>query len=614
MRLAVLLVIGTASAACGDDLSVVVDVTHPGPVAKTVISVYESESVDCTKIEFGDLDAGALGSALVAEEIHGPMGELVSGDLDGISRTEDKAIVARGYDDLGGLLSAGCEMKGVVHGRDRVEIATVPAMVVSVVTRAAEPYTITVLAAKPDGGFLNKREVSWQVYAPTGTTPLAPELATTVGTSEWQPPRGSCTSANGLAKIHPVPPSLIGGFATRIRASWAANTLPLETALSKADVSNPIALRPPATAKHLCATKLSGATRRLVCLDTQPVSGNPVAREFTVSVGGGRGTVTQSGVQVLSSAPLGVFSKPGATTGDLDVFVIDTAGQQTPAFSTATASATSCGGCTVSDFLFAPGCGALDPARIVLQTGPASLGVMPAQGGSVVPLSMFADTVATAITLRNAGCVNLQSPQSTKIDRQVVVLDVTGSDGSVVTRGFYDCDTLGCNKLFLPVAEAGVGFATSTTGEHRLVGASIDATGLVMSSWVIRATLDTAARIDILLERDRVPAAQLPSSIVSGKLDDDTGYDLVWNIQANRGTTLELAYSRMAGDQRLEVVAPLTMFKSSQLLLDDLSGDTHPELVLVGEPGSGAGNTTPLVVIPTHVPPASTMTAAEDCK
>jgi hypothetical protein len=309
-----------------------------------------------------------------------------------------------------------------------------------------------------------------------------------------------------------------------------------------------------------------------------------------------------------------VYSRPGATSGDLDVFVVDTAGQQTPAFSTANALATSCGGCMVTDFMYQPACGALDPPRIVLQLGPTSLGVMPAQGGTVVPIAMFADVAATDLALGNAGCVNLQSPQSTKIDRLVTVLDVTTSDGSVVTRGFYDCDATGCNKLVLPVAEAGVGFATSTTGEHRLVGASIDATGLVMSSWVIRATLDTISRLDILLERDRLPAAQVPHNLVIGKLDDDTGYDLVWDIQANRGTTLELAYSRMAGDQRLEVVAPISNLTTDQLLLDDLSGDGHPELVVVAAQGTGTGNTTPVFVIPTHVPPEPTMTAAEECR
>jgi hypothetical protein len=613
MRLGMLLVVGATCAACGDDLSITVDVTHPGPVARTVISVYESPMVDCTKIEFGDLDAGALGSALVAEEIHAADGTLVSGNLDGVSRTEDKAIVARGFDDIGGLLSAGCVMKGVVHGKDKVPIETVPAMIVSVVSKQSDPYQITVLATKPDGTFLSKREVSWQVYAPVGTTPIAPELATAVGDAEWQPPRGSCTNNAGIARIHPVPPSLIGGFATRIRASWAANVLPLETALSKADTTTVFPLRPPATTKHTCAIKSVGGARRLVCLDTQPVSGNPIARELTVSVGAGRGTLTSSGVAVLSAPPIGVFSKPAAITGDLDVFVVDSGGNQTPVFSTATAAPTVCGGCSVTDFLYAPGCSPPDSARLVLQTGPAELGVVSAQGGTLESLTTFADTMITDLTLKSAGCVNQISPVTSKIERQVVVFDITSSDGAKLTRGFYNCSAGACNKLILPVAEGGVAFAQNENGERRLVGPSLDASGLVMSSWVIRPTMDPS-RVDLLLERDRVPAAQVPHRLVVGKLDDDTGYDLVWDIQAMRGTTLQIAYSRMAGDQRLEVVAPISTVQTDDLLLDDLSGDGHPELVVVPVLGSGPGNITPLFTIPTHVPPAATTTQAEDCK
>ena len=54
--------------------------------------------------------------------------------------------------------------------------------------------------------------------------------------------------------------------------------------------------------------------------------------------------------------------------------------------------------------------------------------------------------------------------------------------------------------------------------------------------------------------------------------------------------------------------------QTSQLLHEALSGDSPPELVLVSEVGAGAGNTTPVFVIPTHVPPATTMTVAEDCR
>ena len=614
MRFAVVLVISAVSAACGDDLSVTVDVTHPGPVAKTVISVYESESVDCTKIEFGDLDEDALASALVAEEIHGPDGALVSGDLDGISRTEPKAIVARGYDDTGFLLSGGCTMKGVVKGNDRVAVETVSSMIVSILAEMPDPYQIAVLATKPDGTFLNKREVSWHVYAPIGTEPLAPNLTVSAGDSEWQPPRGSCTNANGVVRIHPVPPSLIGGFATRIRASWAANTLPLESALSKADVTLGYPLRPPATTKHACAVKVAGGQRRLVCLDTE-VGGTPIARELSISVGAGRANLTSTGTVSLTTPPIGVFAKPGATTGDFDVFAVDTSGNQRAVFSTAPVSPTLCGGCTITDFLYMPACNAPDNlAKIVLQTNATTLGVIQASGGAMLPLGTFADMQISDLKLKSAGCVNQISPMSTKLDRQVVVFDVTTTDGTKLTRGFYNCDPGGCNKLLLPVPEGGVAFATSTTGERRLVGPSLDATGLVMSSWVIRPTFDATTRIDLLLERDRLPAAQAPHQLVVGKLDDDAGYDLIWDIPANRGTTLELAYSRMAGDQRLEVVAPITNLQTEELILEDLSGDGHPELVLVSALGTGMLNTTPVIAIPTHVPPAPTTTVAEDCK
>lgn len=614
MRLAVVLVISAVSAACGDDLSVVVDVTHPGPVAKTVISVYESESVDCTKIEFGDLDEDALASALVAEEIHGPDGALVSGDLNGISRTEPKAIVARGYDATGFLLTAGCTMKGVVKGKDRVAVDTVSSMIVSVLAETPDPYQIAVLATKPDGTFLNKREVSWHVYAPIGTQPLVPSLAVVAGDSEWQPPRGSCTNANGVARIHPVPPSLIGGFATRIRASWAANTLPLETALSKADVTLGYPLRPPATAKHACAVKVSGNQRRLVCLDTD-IGGNPIARELSISVGAGRANLMSTGMVSLPSNPVGVFAKAAAINGDFDVFVMDVNGTQRAVFGSASVLPTSCGGCTITDFLYMPSCNPPDNvAKIVLQTNATTLGVILASGGTMVPLGSFADMMLSNLKLKSAGCVNQISPMSTKLDRQVVVFDLTATDGTKLTRGFYNCDPSGCNKVLLPVPDGGVAFATSTTGERRLVGPSLDATGLVISSWVIRPTFDTTTRIDLLLERDRLPAAQSPRDLVVGNLDDDDGYDLIWDIPSNRGTTLELAYSRMAGDQRLEVVAPITNLATDDLLLEDLSGDGHPELVLVSAFGSGMLNTTPVIAIPTHVPPAATTTVAEDCK
>ncbi len=611
MRLAVLLVL--CASACGDNLSVVVDVTHPTPVAKTVISVYESDAVDCTKIEFGDVGAATLAATLVAEETHLADGT-VTGDLDGLSRTADKSIVARGYDANDELVTAGCTTKGVVNGRDHVAVDTVSAMIISAVSDGADPYTLSVLATKPDGTLLTKREVSWQVYAPIGSGPLNASLATVTGEAEWQPIKNGCTNGNGVAKLRPVPPSLIGGFATRVRGSWAANTLPFQTAISKADVTMPFLLRLPATVKHACAVKISGggSTRRLICLDIEGVS-TAVARELMITVGNGRGAFSMMGTATLGTPPVGVFAKPAATPGDQDVYVVDTAGDQKPLFGAPTVLPTACPTCIVTDFLFAPACSAPDnDARLYLQET-NGLRVMSAAGGGTTPVAQFLDSPSTNFKLKSAGCVNQMTPQATKLDRQIVVLDVAVSTTLTVTRAFYNCDLTGCNKLLLPVGAGGVGFATTTTGERRMVGPSLDATGLVMSSWIIRP-LDAATRVDQLLERDRLPAAQAPHELVIGKLDDDDGYDLAWDIDGRAMTTLDLAYSRMAGDQRLEVIAPLANVTVDDLQLEDLSGDQHPELIIIGTSGSGPGNTTPVVAIPTHVAPAPTGTAPEECK
>ncbi|MBL0219955.1 MAG: hypothetical protein IPQ07_39575 [Myxococcales bacterium] len=614
MRLAVLLVL--CASACGDNLSVVVDVTHPSPVAKTVISVYESDAVDCTKIEFGDIGAATLAATLVAEETHLADGT-VTGDLDGLSRTADKSIVARGYDANDELVTAGCTTKGVVHGRDHVAVDTVPAMIISAVADSGDPYTITVLATKPDGALLTKREVSWQVYAPIGTAPLNASLATVTGESGvaadqerlYQRQRGG-EAASGSAvadrRLRDASPRLVGCEHTPVRDGDL-----------EADVTVQYPLRLPSTVKHACAVKIAGggSIRRLICIDTEGVS-TPVARELMITVGNGRGAFTMMGTATLTTPPVGVFAKPATTPGDQDVYMVDTSGDQKPLFGAPSVMPTACAACVnvVSDFLFAPACSPPDnEAKLYLQE-PGGLRMMSAAGGLTTPLAQFIDSASLNFRLKSAGCVSQMTPQATKLDRQVAVLDVAVSTTLTVTRAFYNCDLLGCNKLLLPVGAGGVGFATSMTGERRMVGPSIDATGLVMSSWIIRPLFDTATRIDQLLERDRLPAAQAPHELVIGKLDDDDGYDLAWDIDGRTMTTLDLAYSRMAGDQRLEVIAPLANVTVEDLQLEDLSGDQHPELIIIGTSGSGPGNTTPVVAIPTHVAPSTTATAPEECK
>src|SRR5262245_10019956 len=91
------LVAVAAVAACAMP-SLQITVEHPAgiDIAKTVVSVYESDVLHCDDVAFTRLSSDELDPLLVAEETHNKDGT-TTGDLSGISRTDHKVIVARGY-------------------------------------------------------------------------------------------------------------------------------------------------------------------------------------------------------------------------------------------------------------------------------------------------------------------------------------------------------------------------------------------------------------------------------------------------------------------------------------------------------------------------------------
>ena len=619
MWLAVLLVIGLS--ACGDDLSLVVEVNHRIPVAKTVISVYESDSVDCTKIEFGDLDANALSAALVAEEVHDASG--VTGSLDGISRTERKYVVARGYDTDGTLLTGGCEIKDVVGGKDHLTVNADEALTVSAILDTSDPtlYTFVVITSAPDGSPpAVHRQVSWQVYAPDGTKPLRTDLAELVAPdpnqpqeSDWIPKKAACTNDSGVTRIHPMPPHQIGGFATRIRASWAANALPLQSSLSKVDPTEIITLHPPAGVTRPCAVKISGGEHRLVCIDTQGAM--TVARELKVTASAGRGTAMQTNMTVLSSTPVAVASVPVGNNAR-DVYLADDAGNLVPLFASTSQTLMACPGCTVTDAIYAPACTDDNDAKVYLQTGATQIRSFTPSTGKKDLVTGFlpvgASIVGTlnSISLSQAGCVTSVVPKLGNKQRQAVTFSTVSTFAGIPipsVHGFYGCGPVACNKLDFPVGEAGTTFMQVAPDDNRIIGAAGDATGVVVSSWVVIPD-PMGGAVHRLIERDRVPAASIPNHLAAGKLDDDGGYDIVWDF-GKRGSVLEIAYSRMAAGQRLEAVAGAQLIQMSDLQIDDISNDGFPDLIAIGAIGAAV----PVIIVPTHVAPLETMTAAEQC-
>lgn len=626
MRLAVLLAIGLS--ACGDDLSIVVDVTHRSPVDRTVISIYESDSIDCTKIEFGDVDAGALAAALVAEEVHTTSG--VTGSLDGASRTEMKYIVARGYASDGALLTAGCTAKGEVTGTDHVTVQTDEALTVSALLETpdvADPtYRLVVIASAADGSMPTvKRQVSWQVYGPAGTAPIRSDLAEAVppepnqdAVSDWTPITAACTNTSGIARIHPVPPGQIGGFATRIRASWAANVLPLQSSLSKVDPTAVKILNPPSSVTRPCAVKVSGGEHRLVCLDV--VGASNVALELEVTVSAGRSSATQTNMTMVAGTPIAVVSVPSGPNAR-DVYMVTSAGSLVPLFAGTAPTLTACAACVVSDAVYAPACTDDNEAKIYLQTGAMQLrsfGLVSKQREAItgfLPIGASITGTLDTISLDQAGCVTQVVPQGGIKQRQAVTFStkstamISGVPLQISSvHGFYNCAGVACAKLDFPASEGGTTFVQVADDDNRIIGASGDATGVVISSWVV-APDPGANAVHRLIERDRVPAAAIPNRIVAGTLDDDSGYDLVWDFATKRGSSLEFAYSRMAAGQRLEAVSNASLLAISDLLLDDISNDGFPDLLLIG----ALGNTVPVVIVPTHVAPLETTTVAEQC-
>src|SRR6266850_3839102 len=119
--------------ACADDPTLHVTVTHPSglSIASTTITDYESPTLTCEDVEFARLGPDELVAVAVASETVAADGQ-VTGGLTGISRADPKVIVARGFDMMGSLLSAGCAEVGVVDGSVKVPIATVVAATASI--------------------------------------------------------------------------------------------------------------------------------------------------------------------------------------------------------------------------------------------------------------------------------------------------------------------------------------------------------------------------------------------------------------------------------------------------------------------------------------------------
>ena len=587
-------------AACGADPSLRVEVEHPDgfTVADTVVSVYESDLFSCTGVEFGDFSAAELQAALVDEDHI----DAVTGDgdgLSGISRTKTKVIVARGYDSAGVFVTAGCVEKGLVEGAETVTIVTVPTATVSVGGAgqdAADPFGMIVTVTDPLVRSLASRRVAWRVFGAVGAEPYA-ATNMTVGTAEWTPASPPCTNDNGVLKIHPMPPADIGGFATQLRVSWSNEPPRLFSAFTKADVT-PTNLSPLSATLHWCAPRLAGTTHRLVCVE-DPGAG-AVARDFAVSVVDGGARLAEMQTHQFATDGLGanekviaVYSVDRGTARD--VYAVTNRARVVGLFNPSVPATGGPRVIEVDDALLAPACGTLPPQLMLHELLTSKIRAMDATGATA-PQPFFDFATTDPVTFNQTGCVTELAPGGVPKLRQVVALDI----GRSQTAAVFACDAAGgiC-QVRMPVPRAGVGFLPGA--EPRLLAASLDASGVVLSSFVLQPDKD---RLDRLVERDRTAAAAFPQHLVVGNFDGDSEPDLFWNITnlVNTAASLQISYAREVAGARLSALSQII---DDLVVIDtvvaDVTGDGHDDVIMTVQNSPVAPTSRGVVVIPTGV-------------
>lgn len=588
--------------ACGDDPSLEVKVHHEHPpIARTMITVYESGTATCAQIEFGDLDDVQLSALAVAEMTLTDAG--TTGDLDNISRTERKLIVARGYSDTGELLEAGCVQHDEIIGADVAEVTTHPIALVSVQPSPNLPYQLGVLVTNRDGEALPARAVTYRMDGPVGSKPARTSAVTELADGTWQPEVPTCANDDGFATLHPVTPDTVGGFATTVRVAWGARLAQTFSGISNADFAlEPLDVQ---ATVHPCAVSVHGTTKRLVCVDRMLTK--TVARQYQVELVDGRANLT--GLQPpmeLAGSPVALVALPGVSNAsDREVYAVDVMGTLTPLFGASAAA--SCGtAClaNVTDVLYAPACGT-DGAQLVFKIWNTAIDdnvyLVPPRSGPATPVGDMNLGVGK-VTLNNSGCVTTTTATGNET-RQLTVLDLTSASGVTITRGVYSCTSSSCKHVNLPVPSAAAAF--TRTSPPYLIGATNDASGVVLATWGLVVD-PTGADGDRLVERaPRILSVTIPDRIAVGRFDSDLGSDMIWNVTLRGvlGSRFELAYSKPVGGGVLQALSQSQPFTAYDMFSTDVTGDDHDDIIIVsrGLVGSRSG----VMVLPTQVSVAS---------
>ena len=575
--------------ACGSDPTLEVVVTHAtGPtVAYTTVTVYQSASMSCEDVEFARLDAVQLDALAVTEETIDATGA-VTGELTGMSRTENKVIVARDFDADDALVAINCVQKGEVVGNDVVEIQTIIAAQVSLkppidVGDLAVAVSLTNSHGTP---IADARPVSWTIYGPLGSTAANPSNVTSLPSmdGDWQPTKPTCAD-NGLARLHPNPPSIVGGYAVQVRPAWAVALPPLYTSLTATSFAVDPKPKASNALRHYCAIQRHATTRHVVCIDE--TAAPPKSFQYTVSTSGGAATLSNDtgtlinglGAQTVVAV---VAVAPSAGSDDRDVYAVTDRGVLVPLYGAPppTDSNPVCALGCIDDAIAVPNCGSIKGKVLMRAPILNQVRAIDAHGGNA---QTFTLPVGGTPTLDNAGCVDQVSATGTAPGQFATIHLTVGT--AIAATFLAACTNVACgvamnneNKPVLLTRGASVGFSR----ENRMILTTVDATGVVL----VRAKL--AVNNGIIEDPPRMSAVAIPEHVVVGKFDGDTNLGTVWNVSARLvGTSFEIAYHRTIGNTGLpvEALSALQSVTVSDLEADDLDGDGFDDLLITTTDG-----------------------------
>ncbi len=614
------------AAASGAGLSLEVSVHHPpeADLASTVVSIYESSSATCKQIELGDLSTAELQAILVAEQT---IGAGAGGALDGISRVERKLVVARGFDAAGRHFTAGCTEKEEITGRDAVRVDTDFTATLSINALAPGDLAIPLTLTDAAGRSLAGHRVSWRVHGPDGAA-AADTAAALAGTADggWELAAPTCTDSSGLARVHPVPPSRVGGYAISIRPSWPSQPSSLLTSFTRIDPTvEPTFPRQEVT--RPCAIRVDGPVRRLVCLQLDGAGGALIAREYEVIVQSGNARLIARASAPVSLPAIALFSvERGPTVRD--VYAVTDKAQVIGVFSPSVAPDPGPhlpplpNPDRVTDAVLLPGCAPGQAAQLVLRVDRMTalekrLHTMAPAGGPLGDYHGISTDASLDLAVRGTGCITELRPDGGEPRRRpAAVIDLTQRIAPMQDRTtaqvVFECDLdpTRC-RANLPVAGGGAvlsapppaGAAPAGPAEEpRLTGTFVDASGVVMSSWVLLPTLNNQFA---LVERGRVPSAAIPHLAVTGHFDGDGIADMFWDLPnpAQQSSNLQVTYGRTIGAQRLSALSGSEPLLIDDMIAGDLTGDGMDDVVLAGrQRRDSQTSTNGLIVIPMNVP------------